>query len=353
MKIDAVNVIRVSGPGAAADALRKLEVGAELPARVVERRGRSSAVLEIGGGRIRAEFTRGLPAGDSLLLRLDGIKNESYVFKMVGAGGRADYLARLLEFSLLGQDDVKRFNPAEIGRILAGRGDALFQLHAYLLQAEGRKGKGGNAAALLSRLFSLGLGPDARADLAFFLFERALGGPFAAYIYGLFGRNRGKNREAWPEPGARNLAAQIETALDSVESGREREELIEFLAGALSDGPGPGPQSGVVPLDEDGVFVPVRYVKSGDFLALSLELSALGQLDIMARHEKGAISIMIVPDREDSGAFIRRSLPGLMESFAGSGMQAHVAVHNRNIIIDKMVEINSYFSLNSEFDVKV
>ena len=46
MKIDTANIIRIAGHAGAADALRKLEVGSELSARVVERHGRSA------GGRI-------------------------------------------------------------------------------------------------------------------------------------------------------------------------------------------------------------------------------------------------------------------------------------------------------------
>ena len=84
-----------------------------------------------------------------------------------------------------------------------------------------------------------------------------------------------------------------------------------------------------------------------------MEFSSLGGVDVFARKENNNIYIVLVPELEKTGIVIENSLDELKKIMYDSGLNAQIKVFQNNIVFDKIVEINSYFTLNSVFDVKV
>ncbi len=351
MKIDPANSIRVNGSAGARDLLKNIDVGAEIPVRISGREGRNFAFLDIGGKRMRAEFTRGVPGNNSLMLKLDRIVNDLYVFKIISPTEMKGYLERMLEFSLLRPHEALQHSPAEMSKILANRTTALYLFHAYAMKLPDQERTRLDTSRILMRIFSLGFSSSALHDLACLLSERGLGNAGAFFLFALLGRDQG-NRSKKSPSGLTTFADELESVIEK-EPAESRQEIISFLVRELSGQEQSTPLQGIIPVYDDEGLSLACYIKTPDFLVINVELSGLGMLDIFARKEDNSIIIKVCADNELSLKKLEISAPDLTDRLSSTGLKATVSFHNRNFIIDKMVEINSYYSLNSVFDIKV
>ncbi len=349
MKIDPGNVIRIALRSGSGGFSGKIDVGAEVPVRVIERQGRTSALLDMGGRHVRAEFTGGVPVNNSLVLRLARVLNDLFIFSIARAASRRGFFDGLLEYSLLKHHEAAMVSPAEIGRIMGSRREALFTLQAMLMNAAEGHSRA-EKARLLARIFSFDLSVSVRSELAWMMAVKGLGGVLAYFLSGLL---TGDRQRRWGKDApaiAGDIALELDAALEAEEPS-SREETLRFLVAFLSGGADDSGQ-GVVPLWGDEGYLPVQYISRGDVVVLSVELSAAGTVDIMARREKGGLTARVFCASEEFLSEMRMSLAELLETLKKSGIEASIALYNRNFVIDKIIELSTYYSTQSAFDAR-
>lgn len=101
-----------------------------------------------------------------------------------------------------------------------------------------------------------------------------------------------------------------------------------------------------MPLLIDDEFIPLKIMHNEGNWILSIELSKLGTIDILAQKE-GMISI--IGESREHLELIENQLREKNSDFSG----IIINFKTRREALDKLVAINSFYSLNSQLDIKV
>jgi hypothetical protein len=82
MKVDSEGLVRLTGPLSRNDRLTGLKIGDRLDVRILERTGPASAIIDLRGNKVHAQFTRPLPARDRIVLVLIDVKSDCLRFSL-------------------------------------------------------------------------------------------------------------------------------------------------------------------------------------------------------------------------------------------------------------------------------
>ena len=357
MKIDQLNTIRISGASGQHDSLRELKAGSELPVRIVERIGPREALLDIAGRKVHAEFLRGVPRADSILLKLEGLKNNSYIFKMVDPPGKEEALRLLLEHTVFSAADIPRHALYSLTSLFSKHPPGIFELNALILGSLSREGKKEERPSrLLNLLLKLGAGRDAVAGLALMKYAMLRQAGSMRSLLSLLGSDMPVKGWAGASPSAIDgMIKEILTAIADNPSDTDRQDLtrqlIDYLS--LSGDDSKDFHSGELPYLRDNEYLPFRYIGKNESWIFSIDFTALGRLDLLAKKTGNSYTISIFCSEAASLAVLLESLDDLKQKIASIRPIIYINLYNMPNILNKMVEINSYYSLNSVFDIKV
>ncbi len=291
MKIERLPSIAISAKTAAHEVLKNLATGSKTSARVIERLDGQHAILEIAGTRIRAEFLKGVPRGDSFLLVLVDKKGSQYVFSLA----QRDEISR--HFQAVARDfliDEGRFAASDLSRLLRGRAGTLgglYDLNRVLLGIPPERERDRSRMGLLNRLQKAGISRE-NFNLFYYLFSRNTGinNNFLYYVMSVFGG--GRHLREWANrlrDDANALSGMLDNMMDEVRGKIDQGvlekdavgELFSMLAGSV---PGDADiADGVMPLVDGDEWKPIRYLGREKSLLCSFDLSEIGHVEILAK----------------------------------------------------------------------
>lgn len=354
MKIDQLNTIRISGAPGQHDSLREMKTGSELPVRILERTGPREAVLDIAGRRVHAEFLKGVPQAESILLKLDGIKDNSFIFKMVNPPGKEEALRRMLEHTIFSASDIPKNALYSLTSLFSKHPPGIFELNALILGSLTRMGKKEDRPdRLLNMLLKRGAGMDAVSGLAYLRNGMI---PHFGSLLSLLGQDTGMQgwTEATPER-INDLLDRILTAVTGNTPDGERDDLIRRLIDYLTFPRKDSRdfQEGELAYPHDSEFRPFRYIGKEDSWIFSIEFTALGRIDLLAKKTDKSYSLSIFCAEAATQDALNETLNDLKKKIASVHPNIYINLYYMPNILNKMVEINSYYSTNSVFDIKV
>jgi hypothetical protein len=354
MKIEPTNTIRIISKSGVPDQLRDVQKGAELPARIIDRLNRREAVLEIGGKRIHAEFRNGVPAGSMITLKLDDIKNNSLFFKIVDPGGR-EALARLLsDMAIDGPDAVQKQLSSALSRHPAG----IFELNALLLglhKTQDKKDEG--ISRFLSFLLKLGVDKNVISDLSIILSGIRVDAKAFQSLLIIIGFDRERTGK-WATGQTGSVEAMIEAIISSMEGIDDtgmKETALRQLLGLLTEaGTAPGEYvSGELPFFDGDESYPISFLGKNDTWVFSVNFSTIGGIEVLARTSSDGYQVSIFCKNGDALDALKGSAEELNKKLRRIDQGIHINFYNTTQAINKIVEIYSYYSLNSVFDMRV
>ncbi|MBN2159109.1 MAG: hypothetical protein JW807_06920 [Spirochaetes bacterium] len=358
MRIEPSNTIRILSKSGMSDQLRGIQKGAEIAARIIERIGGKEAVLEIAGRRVNAEFLRGLPAGNTVTLQLEGRQANSYLFKLVDRPG-TDALARqLLDLTVFNRNEIQKNLFHNLGAALGKHPAGIFELNALLLGLYPKEEKkDDDLNRLLGHLRKLGLGAKTIADLSILLSGRSIDtNAFRSVLMLLgFDENRAKKWTSGTERDIEEMVGDIIDEIESLDDVQQKADIISRLIGILKDHGAneTGHTSGEFAWSVDEDILPVRYAGREHNWIFSVDFSALGRIDILARETERNYAISIFCDSGEIIAALNQSREQLERGLRAAHSAVQINFYNTRQAINKMVEIYSYSSLNSVFDIRV
>ena len=354
MRIEPTGTIRVSGKSGVFDHLGDIKKGAELPAKIVSRISGREAVLEIGGKRIHAEFQKGVPAGTAITLRLDEVRDNSLFFKMVDPGGREAFARHLAEMTIADPGRIQ----ANIASALAKHPAGIFELNALLLGLQPRQDrKDEGMTRLLGLLLKLGVDKNAVSDLSLLLSGSSIDARALQSLMVIIGFDRRRFRE-WTSGKPGSIEAVIDAVMEGISGitdNEMREKTLRQLIALLGD-PAETPSgyvSGELPFAGDDGPHPVRYLGKGDAWIFTIDFSAIGRIEVLARRTREGYYLSIFCGNDETLDLLRQKSGDLAENIKDSGADVHINFYNTAKALNKIVEIYSYFSLNSVFDMRV
>lgn len=358
MRIEPVNIIRIPGRSGSGDPFRDIQKGAELPARIIERIGGKEAVLEIAGKRIRAEFLKGLPAGSTITLKLDDVRNNSYMFRMVDPSGRDALVKQVLEMTIFSPAEVQKSILHSIGTALARTPAGILELNALLLGIRPKQEKKEDGIArLLNQLLKLGVSRQTLSGLSVLLSGAGFDRDAFRMFLSLLGPGGDSLRE-WASAGREELASSINKMMRDVDTITEdgaRGEIIGRILALLAgtDETTSGYRSGEFAFWNGEEYSPVRYLGREASWVFSMELSNIGRTDILAKKEPQGYSLSVFSESEEASAALKGSSGELRKILADVPGGIYINFHVTRQALNKIVEIYSHYSLNSVFDIKV
>ncbi len=354
MRIESTNTIRVSGRSGAVDHLGGLPKGAEITARIVERISGREAVLEIGGKRIHAEFQKGIPSGAVITLKLDDIKESALLFRMVDPGGRDALARRLMETTIADRALMQK----NMGGALAKRPAGIFELNALLLGLSPKAGKKEDGLTrLLGRLLKLGVDRGAITDLSVLLSGARFDTKAFQSLLLILGFDRERIRK-WTSGKTADYDTVIDAIINEIDrlnAGEMKETAVRQLIGyATQGGETPaGYVTGELPFDDGDEMRPLRFLGKDEAWVFSVDFSAIGRVEVLARSIGDEYTVSVFCATVEALEALKGSTEELAKKMKAIGSGIQVNFHNTDQALNKIVEIYSYYSLNSVFDIRV
>ena len=357
MRIEPSITIKVIGRAGTAELFSGIRKGSEIPAQIIERVSGHEAILEIAGKRIHAEFLKGTPAGTMITLKLDEVKNNSYFFKLVDQGSNNAFVKQLMAMTIFDADTIRKNILYGIGGALSKHPAGIFELNALLLgqyPKEGKKEEG--LTRLLNQLLKLGINKNAVSDLSFLLSGISINAKSLRALLLFPGFDKERIRR-WTPANAKKmmeLINSIVSEIDSIESNDQKEAIVRQIAAYLKD---PYVQTGEYSSGEfacygDEELYPLRYAGKGDSWIFSVDFSTIGRIEILAKETDSGYALSIFCDRNDVLSALKNGHKQMMQDLKYLHQNIYINFFNTRQAINKIVEINSYYSLNSVLDIR-
>ncbi len=357
MRIHSDHSIRIFAKAETIEFLKKLEIGRELQAKVVARPSEKEALLDIMGRRIRAAFPRGVPAEDSLLLKLAGIRGKTFEFRLVSVNDRASILERLLGYSLHDFNGTEKDIMSRL-RLLSGRNiTSLFEFNSVLLRLFDKTGdRGGKKAELMNDLLRLGLSSKALSQLAYMNASSPLLNQVILPILFLLQRER-KPLESWGREQS-DIEGNINKIIDEVDNivdEGKKTEAVRALLSLLSESLRRSGDfaAGDLAYFDGEKFNPVSFIGGGNSWLFRFFLSGLGELEVLAVQTYGNKIITLFSDNNESLAFLRDSKEKLIKRLRKIDPDIYLQLSSRQKVLSSINEMISELSQNYSIDLRV
>ena len=349
------NLIRIIPRASAASFLDEARKGGDLAAKIVQRLGDKDAVIAIGKTRVRAAFTKGVPERDSFILRLERIDRGTVTFRMIDSAARAKALSQLLEMTLLKSADQHRLF-ASLGSAIATPPAGILDLNARLLGYLPARPPDRSLARLLNHLLRLGVDRRAVEDLAFLLADTDA--PFRAVLPLFQTSDRGthdKGNKRGYIPNVKDATQRIASSIEAIKDPSQRDECLAMILDLVraSARPPSNARPGEFAWHHEGEYRTVRFLASDIGWIISLEFSALGRIEILAREAGDGTAISVFCDSSEALSALEESGNELRRTLSKAVPAATVSFHNTAAALQKIVEIYSRHCMNSVLDVKV
>ncbi len=347
MKISKTDMIRIARKEAILKIIGTMKQGEKVPARITDRQDRYFANISVRGHQLKAEFPGGVPGSNHLTLQLVKKEADSILFKLIQSSETASFKEKISDLIYLPTEKMNTLSPALLGKSLQQTSN-LFELHFFLMypQMKGRL-RGEGITQILNRLL---MGEISHQSLI--LFSSLLQGEvippdFLHYFLKLLQRQRREDEpNLFPskETDLMKLLNNVMEDTDNNENDSLQRDLIKkSLEILIPKGEVTGCE---VPLLIDDEFIPLKIMHNEGNWILSIELSKLGTIDILAQKE-GMISI--IGESREHLELIENQLREKNSDFSG----IIINFKTRREALDKLVAINSFYSLNSQLDIKV
>jgi hypothetical protein len=357
MRIEPSITIRIAERAGTAELFSGIRKGSELTARIVERGRGREAVLDIGGKRIHAEFLKGVPPDTMITLKLEDIRNNSFIFKLVGEGGSEALVKQIMEATIFDSDAIRKNILFGIGSALSKNPSGIFELNALLLGLVQKEGKREDRLTrLLNHMLRLGVSKQAVSDLSFLLSGIAFRAKSLRWLMLMPGLDKDRLRK-WAAANVAETAEMVNSILgeiDAVQSAGEKESLIRQIVSFLKD---PGSRTGEHASGEFASYGEeelhtIRYAGRENSWIFSVDFSALGRIEILAKKTGGGNFLSIFCERNDVLDAMKNDFGQLQRELASIDRNIQINFFNTRQVINKIVEIYSYCSLHSVLDIR-
>lgn len=357
MRIEHGNRINISSSYKISKFLKGLKPGAELDVKVLERMDRKSALLEIRGNKFRADFLKGVPGNNRLLLKYEGFKSDSFMFKLIDVTSKSGFIEKALEHTIWTVENIDKSNFMNIGKFLSASITSIFELNILLAGMKLVK-KGGNSemSQLLNYLMNKGYSLKSLQNLAFILSSFEINKNFLPIFLLLnFDKNYFKDWHSENDDIKENLNkmfSDVDKIKELEDSGKIIKKLLDFIVVSV-DRDRTQAHEGEILYHDGNDFKSLNYIGLDDSWIFSVDFTNLGKIDILLKKIGNIINISIFAENNEISNALKEGNFLLFEKLYEINKNIKLQIHNKCGILDKLKEINLYYSLNSEIDIKI
>jgi len=352
MSIQPPGTIRITGKLNSFSFLSGLKRGSQVPAIIIGRPGPGVAILDIAGNRIRAEFTKGVPANNNLILKLEGSCSDSYVFKLSGAMKKSDFFLKLLNITVFSVENFSKESIFEISRYIRSNPAGIYELNSFLLNIYKKEDTPPfKAAEMLNDMYDAGVNISS-LQLLNLVFSGLRSKELLPFLI-LFGFESKYFDEIFKYKNkmTETMLSDIISLMDNI-TEKDREvlinRLVDFLVSDNNDF-----NKGEISVFEDGSFKPVYYIGNSTSWIISHFFSNIGRLELLFKKNDSSLDITFFSDDTEVIDALEEQAQFLYNTLKPVSDHLNLFFMNRRTVLDDISKINLQYTINSEFDVIV
>jgi hypothetical protein len=352
MKIPDRNIINIHTKTGSNKFPSGFEEGKIYPAKIIERSGKFSGIIEISGKRLSAEFTQGLPRENILNLKAEISANGRITFKIVENLNQESLKNTVAPFTVLsaGELEGKLF---DISRLLSKNINSLFELNAHLI-GNGIFNKKNRIKNLAEKLIHKGISRESVQNLITVISGTNALKPYLSIlslISGKTGRSSSKHEQV------EKIKSEIDSIITQINEKFENpDEIINEILDILQQETCSDPDkkySYSLFIDNNDNLKDYEYIQNGKNMIISADFSLLGKITIIIHDSGNILHISIIAETSDAENLIMDDIKSLKNSLAHKGIKCGIITAISKNVLDKLNEINIIHQSHRALDIKI
>ncbi len=338
------NTLKIVSRVEVSDVLQKLSMGSKINAKILERLNNNEAILEIAKNRVRAEFQKGLPHSSIITLQLKEVFDNTYKFELFDKQKSNKLFESLADILIKIPHSMDKSFLYDVSKFLMQTNWGIFELNEYLILHYFNKGKNKNEQSLFKMLLQRGFSKNHINLIQLLFMEKTF--PKSFYpLLAFLGTYLYKNKDLIQEESI-NL---INNFLKEVDNKTDGLEVIQKLIDLFNQQDQDNFIEVTFPFFKDKDDDQIKLMYNAESCIIRLDLTETGIIDIIIQKlDKVYISLFF--EKQEALIESSESLDQLYKQL--SNIDVTVSLFNSKQIINKIIEINKYQSVNSMVDLK-
>lgn len=326
------------------DVVRNLKIGQTVSARLINSEG-NRAIIDINGKRLRADFVNGVPDKKVIQLILTDKSALNVVFKLADAGSDDPFSRILPSLAFLPNFEVEKISLHSLMKFIISSTPDIFELNLFLLGLKKEDKKQSGQDRLFKMLLEKGLSLSSIRYISHVLSANT---PlvFISHFLSILDWNKKNTDKEKIEENAEKEFLKI------LEQGEN--EIIECAIGVFKKAAWDNPvySNAFIPYGDD--FIEFDYIYYNNSFLCTIDLTFLGQIDIMIRDYNKVTEISFFSANDETESYLNRGKNDLINLLELNNIKsAVIQVYNRKKMVDKLSLLAADFYTKSDFDVKV
>lgn len=326
------------------DVVKNLKIGQAVSARIISSQG-DRAVLDINGKRLRADFINGVPDKKIIQLILTDKSALNVVFKLADADSIDSFSKIFSSLTLFSNFEIENLSLHSLMKFINSLAPDIFELNLFLLGLKKEDKKQSGQERFFKMLLEKGLFLSSIRYISYVLSANT---PlvFISYFINTLGwKKKNADKEKLDEDAEKEF-------LKILEQGEN--EIIECAIDVFGKGAWDNPvySNAFIPYGED--FIEFDYIYYNNSFLCTIDLTFLGQIDIMIRDYNKVAEISFFSVNDETELYLNKEKNDLINLLELNNIKnAIIQVYNRKKMVDKLSLLAADFYTKSGFDVKV
>lgn len=365
MKINKDNTIQISGKTTAVNLPNTIEKGSKIIARVIRRLDSNHAVLEISGKKVSAEFRNSVPVLDDFLLTLESKKNNTYTFRFINGIPIKSSASEIFKFTIFDLSNINIADLQNLNNYIENGITSLLFLNKLCLGISNDNNYTKNKITrLLNKLLKMGISKKNLILLSIILLNGKEAG--FDYIFSIISILGSDQNELLMElkkslKNKKEVQKKIEILLNEIDkimikNPQKKDEIIKELIDIIM-----GTEkfknytinTGEIPYFTSNEFKSLEFVSNKNALLFSINLSDLGNLEILIKNNKSDFFLTIFCEKNSAKKALKKTSDTLYYGLKKIiNKNVHLVFYTKKEAIEKIIEIYPSVIFNRFIDIK-
>lgn len=326
------------------EVVKNLKIGQTVSARIIKSQG-NEAIIDINGKRLRADFVKGVPDKKVIQLILTDKSSLNVVFKLADAGSGDPFSKIFPSLTLFPKSEIENISLHSLVKFIASSAPDIFELNLFLLGLKKEDKKESGQDRFYKMLLGKGLSLSSIRYISYVLSANTPLVFISHFINTLGWKKKDDEKEKTGEEAEKEF-------LEILEQGGN--EIVECAIEVFAKEAWNNPlySSASVPYEED--FIEFDYIYYNDSFLCTIDLTFLGQIDIIVRDYNKVNEITFFPVKNETELYLNMGKNDLIDLLELNDIKNVVIhVYNRKKMVDKLSLYATDFYHKSGFDVKV
>ncbi len=324
--------------------VKNLKIGQAVSAKLISSEG-NRAIIDINGKRLRADFVNGVPDKKIIQLILTDKSALNVVFKLADAGSIDSFSKIFPSLTFFPGFEIENLSMHSLMKFINSSMPDIFELNLFLLGFKKEDKRQSGQERFFKMLLEKGLSLSSIRYISHVLSANTPLAFISYFVDVLDWKKKNSDKEKLEEDAEKEF-------LKILEQGGN--EIVECAIDVFEKAVWHDPvySNAFLPYRED--FIEFDYIYYNDSFLCTIDLTFLGQIDIMIRDYNKVTEISFFPESNETESYLNKGKNALNNLLELNNIKnAVIQVYNSKKMVDKLSVLAANFYTKSGFDVKV